>query len=382
MHISRPIASTMAVAVLMAAAPQARAIDLGAVGGFELSFEGLFQVDGYRYRDDWSHFSDDTDVRRSELVLKGEHASGFDWVVGYDSKSEKWLDVNARMRFADHRSQHLRVGQFKQPTGLEELSASATNDFIAKAAATNAFAVSRRLGVGWGVDQGDWSVSASWFARELTRNEAEGDGFAARGTWAPLRDDGRLLHLGLSASRRDAPDDGIRLRARPNMDLADIRLLDTGVMPDARRATTVGAEAMWIQGPVKVQAEWFESTVDRQTSRDFDASGGYASVLWQPGGQTWGYREGVPRTPGAGDSRMGLWQLAVRYDRLDFDDPGAGIAGGSMDVWTAGVNWYHGEHLKLALNYVEADTRRDAGAPLGWLAMDPSSIQARVQLAW
>ena len=235
---------------------------------------------------------------------------------------------------------------------------------------------------GWGIDQGDWSVSASWFDRELTRNEAEGQGVAARGTWAPVRADGRLLHLGLSASRRDAPDDGIRLRARPNMDLADIRLLDTGAMPDARRATTVGAEAMWIQGPVKVQAEWFESTVDRRSADDFDASGGYASVVWQPGGQSWGYAEGVPRTPGAGDGRGGLWQLGIRYDRLDLDDPGAGIAGGTMDVWTAGVNWYYGENLKLALNYVDADTHRDAGAPLGWLAIDPASVQARVQLAW
>ncbi|NLG58614.1 MAG: porin [Gammaproteobacteria bacterium] len=381
MSIPRPSAPIAALAVLLAASPQARAIDLGEVGGFELSFEGLFQVDGYRYRDDWSHLGDDTDVRRSELVLKGAHASGFDWVVGYDSKSEKWLDVNARIRF-DGRSQHLRVGQFKQPTGLEELSSSTTNDFIAKAAATNTFAVSRRLGVGWGIDQGDWSVSASWFDRELTRNEAEGDGFAARGTWAPLRGEGRVLHLGLSASRRDAPDDGIRLRARPNMDLAGIRLLDTGAIADARRATTVGAEAMWIQGPVKVQAEWFESTVERRDSRDFDGSGGYASVVWQPGGQTWDYREGVPRTPGAGGEPAGLWQLGVRYDRLDLDDPGAGIAGGTMDVWTAGVNWYHGEHLKLALNYVEADTARDTGPPTGWLDVDPSSIQARVQLAW
>lgn len=380
MPAARTACLPLAIATLMAIAPQARAIDLGTVGGFDLAFEGLLQLDGYRYRGDWSGHGDDTDFRRAELVLKGEHASGFDWVVGYDANSQRWLDVNARLRFAE-RSQHLRVGQFKQPTGLEELSSSTTNDFIAKAAATNTFAVSRRLGVGWGLDRGDWSVSASWFDRELTRNQAEGQGVAARATWAPVRGEGQLLHLGLSASRRDAPDDGVRLRARPNADLADIRLLDTGVMPDAHRQATVGAEAMWVQGPVKVQAEWFESTVERRVNRDFDASGGYASVLWQPGGQTWGYRDGVPRAPGA-DSPAGLWQLGLRYDRLDLDDPGAGIAGGTMDVWTAGVNWYHGEHLKLALNYVDASTRRDAGAPAGWLAIDPASIQARVQLAW
>ena len=372
----------LALALLLAAAPPARAIDLGTVGGFDLAFEGLLQVDGYRYRGDWSDHGDDTDFRRAELVLKGEHANGFDWVVGYDAKSEKWLDVNARMRFADA-GQYLRAGQFKQPTGLEELSSSSGNDFIAKAAATNAFAISRRLGVGWGMDRGDWSLAASWFDRELTDDQAEGRGVAARGTWAPVRDDGHVLHLGLSASRFDAPDDGIRMRARPNADLADIRLLDTGTLADARRQATVGAEAMWFQGPVKLQAEWFQSTVDRNASPDFDASGGYVSALWNPGGQTWGYRDGVPRTPEAGSGRSAVWQLGLRYDRMDLDDPGAGgVHGGTMDVWTAGVNWYHGDHLKLMLNYVDASTRRQAAPAAGWLQVDPASIQMRAQLTW
>lgn len=369
------------LALALAAAPQARAIDLGNVGGFDLAFEGLLQIDGYRYHGDWSDHGDDTDFRRAELVLKGEHAGGFDWVVGYDVKSERWLDVNARLRFPDA-GQYLRAGQFKQPTGLEELSASSGNDFIAKAAATNAFAVSRRLGLGWGIDRGDWSLSASWFDRELTHDQAEGRGMAARGTWAPLRGDGQVLHLGLSASRFDAPGDGIRLRARPNADLADIRLLDTATLADARRQTTVGAEGMWFQGPLKLQAEWFESTVERSAALDFDASGGYVSVLWNPGGQVWGYGGGVPSTPEAGSGRSGVWQLGLRYDRLDLDDPGAGVHGGTMDVWTAGVNWYHGEHLKLALNYVDAATRRHSGSPAGWLAVDPASVQARVQLYW
>src|SRR5690606_20264513 len=106
--------------------------------------------------------------------------------------------------------------QFKQPAGLEELASTSGNDFIAKAAATNTFAVSRRLGLGWGIDRGDWSLSASGFDRELTRDQAEGRGLAARGTWTPLRGDGHVLHVGLSGSRLDATGDGIRLRARPN----------------------------------------------------------------------------------------------------------------------------------------------------------------------
>lgn len=389
MSPSRPLASALSLALLLAVAPQARAIDLGTAGPFELAFEGLLQVDGSRYRGDWSGLGDDTDIRRAELVLKGQGPGGFDWVAGYDANSEKWLDVNGRFRFAEG-TQYLRAGQFKQPLGLEELSSSSTNDFISKATATNTFALSRRLGVGWGIDRGDWSVAASWFDRELTRNQAEGQGVAGRGTWAPVRGDDEVLHFGLSAARFDAPGDGVRLRARPNADLSDTRLLDTALMADARRQFTVGAEAMWYRGPLKLQAEWFESTVERDIEPDFDGRGGYASALWNMTGEGWSYREGVPRTGKGGDTGAGLWQLGLRYDHLDLDDfragPGAGdmtgVAGGTMDAWTIGVNWYWREHLKVALNYVDVSTRRRDPLTGNRLDIDPGIAEVRVQLHW
>lgn len=388
MPIPRPLCAAT-LALLLATAPQARAIDLGTVGPFKLAFEGMLQVDGYRYRGDWNGHGDDTDFRRAELVLKGQGPGGFDWVAGYDANSQRWLDVNGRLRFADD-TWFLRIGQFKQPNSLEELSSSATNDFIAKAAVTNLFGVSRRLGVGWGIERDRWTVSASWFDRELTRNQAEGRGLAARGTWASLNSDGQVLHFGLSATRFDAPDEGARLRARPNADLVDIRLLDTGLLPDARRQATVGAEAMWYRGPVKVQAEWFQSSVERALASDFDAQGGYVSALWNLTGEGWNYRGGVPRTPLAGDGPAGLWQLGLRYDRLDLDDfhtvPGpadaAGVAGGTMDAWTVGVNWYWRERLKVALNYVGTSTRRHDPATGERLDINPDIAGARVQLHW
>src|SRR3546814_13378225 len=93
---------------------------------------------------------------------------------------------------------YLQVGQFKQPNGLEELSSSKNNDFISKSVATNTYAVSRRLGVGYGYGSDDWSVTASWFGRELTRNRAHGSGYGLRGTWAPINDKGNVLPFGVA----------------------------------------------------------------------------------------------------------------------------------------------------------------------------------------
>lgn len=398
MHSPRPRRLALVLTALLAA-PQAHAgFPLGEVAGSEISFEGLLQADYNRYHSDRVDLDgdpgdgrdSDQELRRAELILKGEGPGGFDWVLGYDAKADKWLDVNGRFRFGADGGQFLQLGQFKQPNSLEELSSTRSNDFIAKAAATNTFGIARRLGAAWGIDRGDWSATASWFDRELTRGLAEGRGFGARGTWAPVREDGRLLHLGLSWNRVDTPDEGGRLRARPNADLAGARLVDTGLLADARRQDTLGVEAVWVEGPVKLQAEWFRAALDRDAGSDFRAHGGYASALWNVTGQTWSYRGGVPGTPRGGDGNRGLWQLGLRYDRLDLDDyragdaPGAiaGVAGGVMDAWTVGVNWYWRDHVKLALNYVDVSSRRydpAAGRPLD---DDPRIVEARAQFHW
>src|SRR3546814_10634706 len=102
------------------------------------------------------------ELRRAEVALKGKGPGGLEWVVGYDAKADKFLDTNVKYKFGGGK-QNLQVGQFKQPNVLEELSSSKNNDFISKSVATNTYAVSRRLGVGYGYGSDDWSVTASWF---------------------------------------------------------------------------------------------------------------------------------------------------------------------------------------------------------------------------
>jgi phosphate-selective porin OprO/OprP len=368
----------------LAATPVAHAgVDLGTIAGSETSFEGMIQTDGYWYDSDIANLDadagdgSDTDfgLRRAELVLKGKGPGGFDWTVAYDASGDgKFLDAFGRYRFGGRLAPYLQVGQFKQPIGLEELSSSKNNDFIAKALVTNTFAVSRRLGIGSGIGGDDWGLAASLFTRELTRDRAHGGGYGLRGWWAPVNGDGNVLHLGVSRVDHDTDADTLRLRARPGADMAN-RLVDTGSLTDTDRVATTGFEALWMRGPLKLQGEYMRSRVSRVGGAgDFTGTGGYASALWNLTGESWGYKGGTPSTPTAAEPHKGLWQLGVRYDRLDLDD--GTTLGGTLDTLTTGVNWYWREHFKVALNYVDVSSDR------GGVADDPSIIEARVQLHW
>src|SRR5688572_13333131 len=145
----------LAPATLLAllSAPASAQIAIDSIGGSDLTLEGLIQADADWYDSDVADLdgdpddSDDADyqLRTAQVYLKGKGPGQFDWVLGYDAKADKWLDANARYKFGEGR-QFVEVGQFKQPNGLEELSAAKHNDFMSLAMITNTFTVGRRLG--------------------------------------------------------------------------------------------------------------------------------------------------------------------------------------------------------------------------------------------
>jgi phosphate-selective porin OprO/OprP len=373
-----PIAVLAAIATSAAHAE----IKVGSIGGSDLVLEGLLQVDGNWFNNDLTDLGgngadgDDSefDLRRTQIVLKGKGPGQYEWVIGYDVKSERFLDVNARYDFTGSGSQYVQVGQFKQPNGMEGLSSTRNNDFISKSAATNTYAIGRRLGAAYSFGGGVWNVTASWFSRELTRNFGHGYGYGLRSTWAPVNDRGNILHLGLAYVDYDTDTDTFRVSARPDADLATARLVDTGDMIDTDRVATTSIEALWIRGPFKLQGEYYTSDIKRLANSDYTSTAGYIQGVWNLTGETWGYRGGVPTTPLPDQPGSGMWQLGLRYDTIDLND--GAVEGGQMNTWTSGVNWYWRSNFKFALNYVKVDSERQG------LSDDPDIVEARVQFGW
>jgi Phosphate-selective porin len=402
MKLSR---SLLPVAVATAlAAPVAHAeVAIDVIGGSEITFEGLVQADGNWFHNDVADLNgvakngedSEFELRRAELVLKGKGPGNIDWVVGYDAKADKFLDTNLKYRLGGNGNHFLQLGQYKQPNSLEELSSTKNNDFISKATVTNTYAVARRLGVGYGVGDGNWSLAASAFGRELTRDLAHGSGYGLRGTFTPINQSGQVLHLGLSYADYDTDADTLRLRARPNADLATVRLVDSGELRDSDRIATFGAEAMYITGPLKFQGEYFNAKVKRYDHDDYRSDGFYLSGVWNVTGETWGYKGGVPTTGLPNAPASGMWQLGARFDRINLDDGalrapavagGAplvdGVLGGRMDIWTIGANWYWRSNTKVALNYVMVDSRKYSSAARSYVADKPDILEARLQFFW
>ena len=267
----------------------------------------------------------------------------------------------------------LRLGYFREPFGLNARTSAANLSFLERSSPTDAFTAGRNRGAQLRRRGDRWSLAAGLFrdadAPFPEDGLGEGTAVTARATWLPVRaeDDRRLVHLGLSASRRDPRGDGLRLSAEPGSNLIG-PLVDTGSLP-ARDATVVGLEAAWLDGPRSAQAEVFLSEVD----------------LPGPDGSPWGvsvqgsyfltgerrtYRDstssfGPPVVHGpAFSGGPGAWELAARWSRTDLDE--GAVAGGTMEDLTLGVNWYLSTHARLMLDYLDAwvEGQEDQGQAL------------------
>ena len=401
--MTAPRRALLALSLALAAPAVHAQVAIDVIAGSEITFEGLVQADGNWFDNDIADLNgtarngkdSEFELRRAELILKGKGPGNLEWVAGYDAKADKFLDTNLKYKLGGDSNHFLQAGQYKQPNSLEELSSTRQNDFISKATVTNTYAVARRLGVGYGVGDSNWGINASVFGRELTRDLAHGSGYGVRGTFAPINEKGQILHLGLSYVDHDTDADTLRLRARPNADLATVRLVDSGELKDSDRIATLGGEVMYVTGPFKLQGEYYRSRVTRYDHDDLRSSGYYLSGVWNLTGETWSYKAGVPSTPLPDAPASGMWQLGARFDHIDLDDgvlrtnPAAGgpplvdgVLGGRMDIWTVGANWYLRSNFKLALNYVIVDSRKYNSAGGRFVSDKPTILEARAQFFW
>ncbi len=181
----------------------------------------------------------------------------------------------------------------------------------------------------------------------------------ARLTWLPIVDEARkegrrLLHLGASGSLTIANDSHVRYRARPESFIAPY-LVDTGELV-SRQAVFVGTEALWLQGPLTLQAEMVLNRVNGQ-DRAHHLAGGYVSAAWALTGEEVAYNRtiGVPDRiiPIHDLSRAartwGAWQVGLRLSYLDLTD--GPIDGGRVTESTLGLNWWWNRYLRWQLNY-------------------------------
>ena len=275
------------------------------------------------------------------------------------------------------------MGNFKEPFTLHEATSDNFITFTERAMIA-AFSPGRRIGVMASKAERNWTWAAGLFGEGVSTRGGtndEGWGISARTTYAPVNEQGRLIHIGLGANFRDSGGaNAVRFTQRPESHVTDVLIVDTGIINDANDIWKWGAELATVQGAFSAQAEYVSNRVNRSGFDNLDFDGWYLETGYFLTGESRQYKNGRFGKPkpkaNVGQGGIGAWQLALRYSTLDLSD--GLVDGGEADVVSVGLNWYPTPTLRFTANY-ENFLKVDGGPNDG---NEPNVFQVRSQWAF
>ncbi len=354
--------------------------------GFTLG--GRVHVDAGFFDDDDSSIGNATEVRRARIEMSGWLAHDWQLASAVDFGSDDVSLKSTYVRYVGFDPVEITVGYLSEPFGLERRTSANVSTFMERAAPTTAFSPDRNVGISASTHGSHWSLALGAFGEGADNANANGTdesfGVTGRATFAPVAEEAKVLHLGVSSSYRDYDGGAEFERAeRWETHLTDAELVDTGVLTDVDDGAVFAAESAFVYGPVSLQGEYFGNFLHREDGApDAYLDGWYAYASWVLTGESRLYSakrgvfEGIKPRRGVGDGGYGAWELGTRFSELDLGDED--INGGRQRLLTVGLNWYARANIRFMANYVDVLDLDRPGTPEN--GDEPSVFQFRSQV--
>ncbi len=360
-------------------------------GEFKWWWDARIYLDAAGYIEDKEALSNGFMVRRARWAMKTQIWTHWYAEVDFDFAEEQTelKDAYISYRGLFGGKGYTRIGNFRQPFGLEENFTSRNLVFLERSQGTDAFAVGRRMGIEVAKWDRDYRVAASVFGADVSdfsKPDDETFNFAARVNYTPLHTDDSVLLLGASGAFRqtDFNNGKVRFKTKPETAVADVKYVDTGNITDVDKYQVYGGELAYANKRFYAQAEYMTTNLTRlENLEDLSFGGGYVYATYFLTDDAHPYDSNTAEfgriKPSA---KSGAWELTARYSTVDMDDKDI-LAGGS-DSMTFGINYYANANVRLYLNYGMVNNNENATAKDGSLAGDDdfSYVQMRFLAAF
>ncbi len=256
----------------------------------------------------------------------------------------------------------LAIGHQKQPFSLALEMSSNDIPFIERGTDTDLVApfVDRSIGIRTDMHGDKWHVASGIYGQSVDQNQDKTGswGAATRFVWTPIRDEERVLHLGVRGAFRDPADNSVRLRSETTH-VSNLFTVNAGTLTGIQDAFLTGPEAAFAWGPFSIGGEYNHVFLRRNGGNSLDFNSWHVETTWSLTGES---RAGVYTiksgefkrlTPGRNfsldGSGWGAWELAARWAAIDLDD--GDVNGGRQGVVTFGVNWYLNPVVRLMFHW-------------------------------
>lgn len=286
---------------------------------------------------------------------------------------------------------NLKIGHFKEPFSLTELTSDKYITFMARAI-TSPFHPQYNSGIAISNDalSGRMTYAAGIFSNsgdfgQYTHNDPKFN-VTGRLTGLPYKKENDLLHLGIAYQLRKPKDNTIRYVQEPETHMQR-NFVNTGTISQVSNENIMGVEMAGVYGPVSLQGEYQMATLMRDIElnngadnkekairHNFSSFYTYISVfLTQGDHRFYDEAEGTfdrvkPQKNFRENGSIGALELALRFSGLNLNDgkekitegsyTGSSIIeGGKLNDITLGLNWYLNPSTRIMFNYIHADLK-------------------------
>ncbi|MCA1780041.1 MAG: OprO/OprP family phosphate-selective porin [Xanthomonadaceae bacterium] len=173
------------------------------------------------------------EVRRARLGVSGTIFGNWGLKVQYDFPSTSVKD--AFLSYTMEGGTQFKLGHFKEPFSISELTSSKYQTFMERPTTVTAFVPARNTGIGVFHTYGKLATLSAGIFGEGLDSGGNGDtasyAVTGRATIAPINAGRRVVHFGSAITHRQPNDtDTGRFRDRFETHVTDIRLVDTGTI--------------------------------------------------------------------------------------------------------------------------------------------------------
>ncbi|MBT8140311.1 MAG: ATPase [Gammaproteobacteria bacterium] len=266
---------------------------------------------------------DDFDVRRARLYVKGTIQ---DWSFKSQFNVDSGGAEDLYVRYNGFGKQaKVTLGKQKMPFGLEELTSSKDISMLERSALTEAYAIGRAEGLQVHGEQGNMTYAVAAYDIGNAADGTDDFGAAARVTFAPVKTDESVFHVG--AAFKDIEDG----------------------------KSVYALEAAAVFGALHGQVEFFDA--DNGTG-NADTDGYYVQVGYVVTGEQRPYKGGVFKKIKPSGTN-GAVEVVARYEDGEGDFGDIELGSNDATAWGLGVNWYVTNAVRLGLNYTDGERESD-----------------------
>jgi phosphate-selective porin OprO/OprP len=329
-------------------ASQSKAANLFSMSGYLMLDYDQY---GAFYNKDSNASQSHVELRRSKLSIAVKPNKKIKGVVQVKysreyQQGEKLEFGNVYLNYGLTKMMSIRVGRFKEPFNLEQLTSSKNLAIIERSLMTDAFSLGSNVGLMLYKNKKAYTWALGVFEQEAQGN-GESDpalrSMTARMTYL-LPNARNIWHFGGTFTHQDLDGDIVKFNERGEVNSAQKVIRSARF--NANDLTLLQVEGAFSAGGLRLQTHAAITQVEQIDGRLWQYSGFDIQASYLLSGEHYAYKKGRFKGVKSHHSN-GSWELVSRYSHLDLQD---NDFGSKASISLLGVNYYYGNNIKIMAN--------------------------------